>query len=66
VPAGVRRWLNAIDRSDFVGLGAGLVPPAYAAGIENLTDVMNGFNAHAVAGYLADRRVAEAIVAALA
>jgi hypothetical protein len=66
VPTGVRRWLNAIDRSDFVGLGAGLVPPAYGAGIENLTDINNGFNAHAIAGYLADRRVAEAIVAALA
>jgi hypothetical protein len=65
VPQGVGRWLNAIDRSDFVGLGAGLVPPSYGAGIENLTDIRNGFNAHAITGYLGDRRVARAIVEAL-
>lgn len=65
IPSGVHRWLNAIDRSDFVGLGAGLVPPSYGAGIENLTDVRNGFNAHAIAGYLGDQRVARAIVETL-
>jgi pimeloyl-ACP methyl ester carboxylesterase len=65
VPKGVGRWLNAIDRSDFVGLGAGLAPPTYGEGIENLTDIKNGFNAHAIAGYLGDQRVARAIVAAM-
>jgi hypothetical protein len=65
VPSGVARWLNAIDPTDFVGLGKGLEPPAFAGGIENVTDVRNGWSAHGIKGYLSDARVVRAILDAL-
>lgn len=63
-PSGVGRWLNAIDPDDVVGLGRGLVPP-FAIGIENLTDLRNGWDSHSIRGYLSDARVANAIATAL-
>lgn len=65
LPAGVDRWLNALDPDDFITLGKPLDDINFADGIENIVDIENdGDDAHAISGYLADRRVAAAIAKA--
>jgi hypothetical protein len=65
LPPGVTRWLNAVDPDDFIALGRGLDVTTFADGIENVVDIDNDpDNAHAISGYLADPRVAQAIAEA--
>ncbi len=61
VPAGVTRWLNGVDRDDFVTLGRGLTVETFASGIENRTDIDNGDDAHDIRGYLRNSVIREAI-----
>jgi hypothetical protein len=64
-PAGVDDWLNARDPDDFVTLGLNLDAKSFAANIRNIADIgHSGDDAHAIDGYLSDRRVAEAIAKA--
>lgn len=64
-PAGVARWLNAVDPDDFIALGRGLDENSFAGGIENIVDIDNDpDDAHAISGYIGDRRVAAAIAQA--
>lgn len=58
VPAGVRRWVNGADDRDYVALNAQLTAASFCVGIENLTDFRNGSDAHNIADYLADPRIA--------
>jgi hypothetical protein len=65
VPSGVGRWLNAVDPDDFIALGRGLDRANFADGIDNILDIENVTgDAHAIQGYLRERRVASAIGAA--
>ena len=65
-PAGVARWINAADPEDFVALHATLDASNYSPDIENIGDVENGHeNPHRIAGYLSDKRVAQAIAQAI-
>lgn len=61
IPSGVGRWLNVTDERDVVALYAKLDADTFVAGIENLTDIRNGDDPHAIQSYLADARVARAI-----
>lgn len=61
IPATVRRWLNLTDEKDIVALHASLDGTTFVGGIENLTDIDNGDEPHAIERYLADRRVGQAI-----
>jgi len=64
-PAGVARWLNAVDPDDFIALGRGLDETSFSGGIENLVDIDNDpDDAHAISGYIGDPRVAAAIAQA--
>ena len=65
VPAGVRRWLNGVDRDDFVTLGEGLTAETFASGIENNLDIDNGSDAHAIVQYLRNPVIAQAISGAV-
>ena len=59
------RWLNAVDPDDFVSLGRGLDASNFCDGIDNVVDIENDpDDGHAIEGYLADRRIAEAVAAA--
>lgn len=60
-PTRVDRWLNAFDPDDFITLGKPLDEANFARGIDNLSDIENMDDAHAIAGYLGDRRVAAEI-----
>lgn len=65
-PVGVGRWLNAYDPDDFISLGRDLLPPRFAATVENHGRVENrGETPHSIPGYLADSKVASAIAGAL-
>lgn len=61
VPGGVKRWLNGVDRDDFVTLGKGLTAESFADGIENIMDIDNGNDAHAVEKYLRNSAICRAI-----
>jgi hypothetical protein len=63
IPAGVDRWMNAVDPDDLIALGRGLDETNFTAGIQNL-DIHNiKGNPHSIKGYIGDRRVGEAILA---
>lgn len=65
-PDKVQRWLNAADPEDFVALHPTLDKDRFGAGIENITDVENGYDdPHSIVGYLSDVRVARAIADAI-
>lgn len=66
IPSSVQRWLNVTDEEDVVALHASLNGGTFVSGIENLTDIENGDDPHAIERYLSDRRVGQAIYAALA
>ena len=65
IPHGVERWLNVTDQEDIVALHARLDQDTFIPGIENVDDVENGDDPHAIERYLSDPRVARAIHAAL-
>jgi hypothetical protein len=65
MPHGVERWLNVTDQEDIVALHARLDQDTFIPGIENVDDVENGDDPHAIERYLSDPRVARAIHAAL-
>jgi len=65
IPHGVQRWLNVTDQEDIVALHARLDQDTFVPGIENLDDIENGDDPHAIERYLRDPRVARAIHAAL-
>ncbi len=65
VPKGVDRWLNGVDRDNFVTLGKGLTAATFASGIDNKLDIDNGSDAHHIARYLSDPFICKAISDAL-
>ena len=65
IPHGVQRWLNVTDQEDIVALHPRLDQDTFIPGIENVDDVENGDDPHAIERYLSDPRVARAIHAAL-
>ena len=65
MPDGVESWLNATDERDVVALYEALTPETFIGGIENITDIKNPISPHDIAGYLADKRVAGRVGAAL-
>ena len=65
IPHGVQRWLNVTDQEDIVALHPRLDQDTFIPGIENVDDVENGEDPHAIERYLSDPRVARAIHAAL-
>lgn len=61
-PNNVQRWVNGADPEDFVALRPTLTSDNFGPGIENYSDIENGYdNAHSIAGYLSDPRIAKAI-----
>lgn len=66
-PACTQAWLNATDRDDVVALVEKLDHSTFSAScqIENIANIDNGDNAHAIERYLADPRVAAKIADAL-
>lgn len=61
-PKNVLRWVNGSDPEDFVALRSELTKDNFGPGIENYTDIENGYkNPHSIAGYLSDSRIAKAI-----
>jgi hypothetical protein len=65
IPSGVDRWLNAVDPDDLIALGRGLAATNFTAGIENLLDIRNvPGDPHSIKGYIGDKRVGQAILAA--
>lgn len=65
-PAAVKMWLNALDPDDFITLGKPLDDINFGRGITNIVDVENDpEDAHFIGGYLADKRVANAVAKAL-
>ena len=65
IPHGVQRWLNVTDQEDIVALHPRLDQATFIPGIENVDDIENGDDPHAIERYLSDARVARAIHAAL-
>jgi len=65
IPNGVTRWLNVTDEEDIIALHASLDATSFVGGIENLTDIENNDEPHAIERYLADPRVGRAIHDAL-
>jgi hypothetical protein len=64
IPAGVDRWVNAVDPDDLIALGRGLDAANFTTGIQNLLDIHNiKGDPHSIKGYIGDRRVGEAILA---
>jgi hypothetical protein len=61
IPSGVQRWLNVTDDEDIVALHARLDQSTFLPGIENIDNIENGDDPHAIERYLSDRRVARAI-----
>jgi pimeloyl-ACP methyl ester carboxylesterase len=65
IPSGVDRWLNAVDPDDLIALGRALDATNFTAGIENLLDIRNvPGDPHSIKGYIGDKRVSLAILAA--
>lgn len=65
-PDHVKRWVNWADPEDFVALRAELTNDNFGSGIENHSDVENGYdNPHSIIGYLSDPRVAKQIAEAI-
>ena len=61
-PDNVLRWVNGADPEDFVALRPELTKTNFGPGIENYSDIENGYeDPHSVAGYLSDPRIAKAI-----
>jgi hypothetical protein len=66
-PDGVTSWLNGLDQDDAVTIGRRLTEAAFGPGIDNIDDIDNGDDdPHDVRKYLGDRRIAEALVRAVA
>jgi hypothetical protein len=61
IPSGVQRWLNVTDDEDIVALHARLDQSTFLPGIENIDNIENGDDPHAIERYLSDPRVARAI-----
>lgn len=64
-PAGVRSWLNLTDQQDIVALTEKLNADTFLPNIENISDIENGDEPHAIERYLSDPRVARKIHAAM-
>ncbi len=61
-PDNVLRWVNGADPEDFVALRPELTSANFGAGIENYSDIENGYDdPHSIAKYLSDARIAKAI-----
>lgn len=61
-PDNVLRWVNGADPEDFVALRPELTTDNFGPGIENYSNIENGYeNPHSIAGYLTDPRIAKAI-----
>lgn len=60
-PGDVARWVNGADPEDFVALRPALTADNFGPGVDrNISDIENGYDdPHSIAGYLADKRVAE-------
>jgi hypothetical protein len=64
-PAGVKSWVNVTDPQDIVALTEKLNADTFLPNIDNISDVENGDEPHAIERYLADPRVAKKIYGAL-
>ena len=64
-PAGVNSWVNVTDPKDIVALTEKLNADTFLPNIDNISDVANGEEPHAIERYLADPRVAQKIHAAI-
>lgn len=64
-PPGVKTWVNATDPRDIVALTEKLNADTFLPKIENISDISNGDEPHAIERYLADPRIAQKIHAAL-
>jgi hypothetical protein len=65
IPNGVQRWLNMVNVDDLIALGRGLDASNFTAGIDNLTHLHTvDDDPHSIKGYLGDKQVGEAIMAA--
>lgn len=64
-PGNVRQWINGVDRDDLVTIGRPLNDATFGSGIVNVDDIENGEQAHDIAMYLRDRRIAQAIARSL-
>jgi hypothetical protein len=65
-PKDIARWLNGADPEDFVALRPALDEQSFGWGIDNISDIDNGYDdPHSIVGYLSDKRIANAIVASL-
>jgi len=62
-PADVARWINGADPEDFVALRPALTADNFGPGVDrNISDIENGYDdPHCIAGYLADKRIADEI-----
>ena len=66
-PDRIPSWLNGLDQDDAVTIGRSLTEATFGSGIDNIDDIDNGDDdPHDVRKYLGDRRVAEALVRAVA
>lgn len=64
-PAGVQSWVNLTDPQDIVALTEKLNADTFLPKIENISDIENGDEPHAIERYLSDPRVARKIHAAM-
>jgi len=65
-PNDVARWLNGADPEDFVALRPVLDVQSFGSGIDNISDIDNGYDdPHSIVGYLSDNRIAGAIIGSL-
>ncbi len=60
-PGGVTKWLNLTDPQDIVALTEELNADTFLPNIENIADIENDDEPHAIERYLADPRVARVI-----
>ena len=65
-PKDIARWLNGADPEDFVALRPALDVQSFGSGIDNISDIDNGYDdLHSIVGYLSDNRIAGAIIGSL-
>jgi len=60
-PAGVKSWVNVTDPQDIVALTEKLNADTFLPNIDNISDVENDDQPHAIERYLSDVRVAQRI-----
>ncbi|MBV1686348.1 hypothetical protein KRR38_01340 [Novosphingobium sp. G106] len=65
-PADVARWVNGADPEDFVALRSVLDATTFGSGIENISNIENGYDdPHAITRYLANADIASLIRTAI-